>query len=121
MMGIQLKNGTVEPGRNELCVCGSGLKYKWCHGDAGKLAVCDRIVHEKMVNLIMKEKHKRGLLSGVEYNAFLAKRDPKTPREPVKGTSVNELIDSAGLVRCVSCGAVVPSGNKLCVKCKKKG
>lgn len=119
-MELQLKNDVAEPGRNDLCGCNSGLKFKYCHGDPGKLAVCDRIVHEKMVELIMKEKHLRGLLSDVEYSAFLAKRNPKTLREPVKGTDVDELIDSAGLTRCADCGAIVPSGDKLCMKCIRK-
>ena len=120
-MGVQLRNDITEPGRNDLCGCNSGLKYKWCHGDPLKKAVCERIVHEKMVQLIMQEKHKRGLLSDVEYSAFLVKCDLKTPREPVKGTDVDELIDSAGLTRCVDCGSIVPSGDELCMKCKRKG
>jgi len=119
-MTLQLRNGTQEPGRNDLCVCESGLKYKWCHGDPSKKAVCDRIVNEKMVELIMAEKHERSMISDVEYSAFLAKRDPKTPREPVKGTDVDELIDSTGLARCVDCGNIVPDGDKLCMKCKRK-
>lgn len=28
--------GGQEPGRNDPCSCGSGLKYKHCHGDNGK-------------------------------------------------------------------------------------
>lgn len=120
-MALQLINNTPEPGRNEPCVCGSGLKFKQCHGDPGKAAVCNRVANEKMLNLIMEEKHKRKLISDVEYSNFIAKRDPKTPREPVTGKDVGELLESAGLVRCVSCGAVVPSGNELCIKCKKKG
>jgi hypothetical protein len=26
------------PGRNDLCPCGSGKKYKWCHGSRGPVA-----------------------------------------------------------------------------------
>jgi hypothetical protein len=29
----QLPRGVKEPGRNEPCFCGSGMKYKKCHGD----------------------------------------------------------------------------------------
>ena len=60
-MGVQLKR-KVEPGRNDPCVCGSGLKYKHCHKDPGKIAVCNRIANEKMVELIIREKIKKGLI-----------------------------------------------------------
>lgn len=118
-MAIQLKNNVNEPGRNDLCICGSGLKFKLCHGDPLKKAVCNRIVDEKMMELIMVEKHLRGLLSDVDYSAYLARRNPKTPREPVTGSDVNQLIDEAGIARCVDCDTIVPSGDKLCKKCKK--
>lgn len=29
---------SVKPGRNERCPCGSGLKYKYCHGLLGRLS-----------------------------------------------------------------------------------
>lgn len=44
--------------RNEKCPCGSGLKYKHCHGDAGKVAICNRVANEKMVQLIAEEKER---------------------------------------------------------------
>ncbi len=59
-MGIQLKGR--EPRRNDPCVCESGLKYKHCHGDVGKVAVCNRVANEKMVELIIREKIKKGLI-----------------------------------------------------------
>lgn len=119
-MTLKLKNNTLEPGRNELCVCGSGLKFKFCHGDPGKRAVCSRVAQEKMLHLIMDEKHRRGLLSIDEYNAFLNHCNPEIPPEPVSGRDVDKLIDSTGLIRCADCGSVVPSGDKLCMKCKRK-
>lgn len=48
-------------GRNESCPCGSGLKFKWCHGDPMKQDICNRVVNEKMVELILQEKRKRGI------------------------------------------------------------
>lgn len=60
-MHLQLK-GNQQPGRNDLCPCGSGLKYKICHGDPGKRAVCERVMMEKMVELILREKIKKGLI-----------------------------------------------------------
>jgi len=60
-MGVQLKGGKSPP-RNSPCPCGSGLKFKWCHGDLGKQAICNRLVNEKMVQLIREEQKRRGLV-----------------------------------------------------------
>ena len=60
-MGVQIK-GRKSPPRNSLCPCKSGLKFKWCHGDSGKQAVCNRVANEKMVQLIREEQKKRGLI-----------------------------------------------------------
>lgn len=66
MPQLQLKG--KEPGRNDLCPCGSKLKYKWCHGDIGKRAVCEAVMRETMVRLIIQTKIKKGLICihGVE-------------------------------------------------------
>lgn len=58
-MGVHPRH---EVGRNEPCSCGSGLKAKYCHQDPGKIAVCNRIVNEKMVQLIYQEKIRKGLM-----------------------------------------------------------
>ena len=52
----------IEPGRNEPCPCTSGLKFKHCHGDPLKTAVCQRVVDETMVRLITNEKFKKGMI-----------------------------------------------------------
>lgn len=57
---LQLK-GNKEVGRNELCPCKSGLKYKHCHGDAMKKGVCNRVANEKMVQLIREEQRRKGI------------------------------------------------------------
>jgi uncharacterized protein len=31
----QITDVAYDPGRNDPCTCGSGLKYKKCHGKAG--------------------------------------------------------------------------------------
>lgn len=33
--GSMLSRVTITPGRNDPCVCGSGIKFKRCHGKAG--------------------------------------------------------------------------------------
>ena len=60
-MGIQIK-GNKSPPRNSPCPCGSGLKFKYCHGDPLKQAVCNRVANEKMVELIRQEQKKRGVI-----------------------------------------------------------
>jgi len=59
-MAIKLKGR--EPGRNDPCPCGSGLKYKYCHGDAAKREACNALVREHMLKLIQQEQKKRGLV-----------------------------------------------------------
>jgi len=57
----QLTSKTT-PGRNQPCPCGSGLKFKHSHGDPLKRAVCERIMAEAMVRLIIQEQIKKGLI-----------------------------------------------------------
>ena len=115
-MGIKLKGPA--PGRNELCPCNSGLKFKWCHDDSGKMAACDRIAFEHMSLLIIREQHKRKIISDEQYKAFMARYNPETKPEPVTKKDVDELMASTGLTRC-SCGTVIPDDCKLCIKCEK--
>ncbi len=49
----------TKAGRNDPCPCGSTLKFKRCHGDELKRAVCDRVANEKMVQLIRVEQRKK--------------------------------------------------------------
>jgi len=51
----------TEVGRNDLCPCGSGLKYKHCHGDEAKRMICAHIANEAMARLIHQERKKHGL------------------------------------------------------------
>ena len=115
-MGIKLRG--PEPGRNELCPCNSGLKFKWCHGDNGKAAACDRIAFEHMSILIAREQHRRKILSDLQFKAFMAKYKPDAVPEPVTNKDVNQILDSAGLKRC-TCGTPIPDDCEQCVKCKR--
>lgn len=77
--------GGREPGRNEPCFCGSGLKYKKCHGDQGKrdvmpcpcgsglkygdchgdpkkLAAVEKFAKALMAQLIRREQMEKGLI-----------------------------------------------------------
>lgn len=116
-MGIKLRG--PEPGRNDLCPCNSGLKFKFCHGDPGKAAACDRVAFEHMSLLVTREQHKRKIISDAQFEAFMAKYKPDAVPKPVTDRDVNQILDSAGLKRC-ACGTPIPDGVETCVKCKRK-
>ena len=115
-MGIKLRGPA--PGRNELCPCNSGLRFKWCHGDSGKAAACDRVAFEHMSKLVAREQHKHGILSDDQYRMFKERYDPEVSPMPVTRKDVNEILDKAGLKRCV-CGTPIPDNCEACVKCKR--
>ena len=53
---------TRQTGRNEPCPCNSGLKFKHCHGDEIKRAICNVLANDKMVELIHQEQIKQGIV-----------------------------------------------------------
>jgi hypothetical protein len=50
---LPYKRSQPKPGRNELCPCGSGLKYKNCHDRQFKIAF-----QKKMMDLRQKKNDK---------------------------------------------------------------
>lgn len=68
---MPLLKAKTEPGRNELCPCKSELKFKHCHGDPAKRAVCEVAMRETMVRLIMQEKFKRGMITEEQLQMIL--------------------------------------------------
>lgn len=52
-------------GRNEPCPCGSGLKFKRCHGDIVKQEQCKQIANLYMLELIEEEKGRAKLINFV--------------------------------------------------------
>lgn len=116
-MGIKLRGPA--PGRADPCPCKSGLKFKWCHGDGGKQAACDRVAFEHMSLLIIKEQHKRKIISDNQYKAFMTRYNPNAVPEPVTQKDVDELLATTGLTRC-ACGTPIPDTEILCVVCKRK-
>lgn len=111
-MSLTIKGGK-EPGRNDPCLCGSGLKFKQCHGDPVKKMICERVVSEKMIELIMVEKFKKKLITEEQYKAFL---DKKNNPEPVEEREVEEMLNQTGLKRC-TCGTPIPDNVESCMKC----
>lgn len=51
--------GRNKIGRNELCHCGSELKFKRCHGDPVKLILAKQAYMDKLNELIEIEKGKK--------------------------------------------------------------
>lgn len=47
--------------RNQPCPCGSGLKYKHCHGNLLKQQMCQHVAEEAMKKLIFQEQINKGL------------------------------------------------------------
>ena len=114
-MGIQ---AAVNQGRNELCKCKSGLKFKYCHGDPEKKMLCERGMAEIMFRLVMREKCKRKLITEEEYQTFLNKNKSNI----VTDKDVDEAFDQMGLKRCATplCGTPIPDDQVLCRRCKTK-
>ena len=48
--------------RNSLCPCDSGLKLKYCHGDESKRVIANRVANLKMMELVLAEQKKRGIV-----------------------------------------------------------
>jgi hypothetical protein len=119
MPALQAKYGQQ---RNEQCGCGSGLKFKWCHGDAGKAAVCEHYLNEIMLRLIMKEKYKRDMITDEEYRNFLSKVKGEMEPQSVNEYEAGEILDKAKLKRCAGalCGTPIPDTEEFCMKCKEQ-
>ena len=61
--------------RNDPCTCGSGLKFKKCHGDPAKLAVVKHIANEAMIIMAAYEKRKQGIINEEEYDEVISNPD----------------------------------------------
>lgn len=54
--------GGQVPGRNESCPCGSGLKFKQCHGDGEKKQLVQKLAVAFMELLIRRAQMEKGLV-----------------------------------------------------------
>ena len=118
-------------GRNEPCPCGSGLKFKHCHGDGKKTAVAQQAANLVMLRLIAEEKYKREMIDQDEFRTILEQteykvvefvEEPKQEEEEEQPEKkVSDIIEDTGLSRC-GCGSgyLVSKGDR-CFKCKNNG
>lgn len=111
-----------KPGRNTPCKCGSGLKFKHCHGDTGKIAVCERIVAEAMLKLVKREQHKRNLITDGQYQKFLDRSKTDQGIEEVTPKNVDDAMGQLKMKRCSGalCNTPIPDNQTHCMKCKTK-
>ena len=56
-------------GRNGKCKCNSGLKFKHCHGDARKMAVCQEVQDGRFASLVWDERVRQDR-DAAAYNAL---------------------------------------------------
>jgi SEC-C motif len=109
------------PGRNDKCPCGSGLKYKHCHGDPEKANACIHLSQLYLMKLIAGARYRAGLIQRDDLEEITSRAE-QDMLDIIGMVEVEEPDDapkvpvSAGLVRCPSCGAMTYGE---CVKCKK--
>ena len=65
--------GGQQPGRNEMCPCGSGLKVKRCHGDPVLKQAAARISNHMMLLFITERLHETGVAGPVEIEQTIKK------------------------------------------------
>jgi DNA-directed RNA polymerase subunit RPC12/RpoP len=80
--GDQLKKDLM------LCPCGSGLKYKHCHGDLKKLQVVEKLSNALMGQLIIREKMEHGLIPF----PYTCNKCGKGFIKPKEGTIVSSML-----------------------------
>ena len=93
-----LRTTGPETGRNELCPCGSKLKFIQCHGDESKRVIANRVATLKMVELILVEQKKRGIMPW-KYKCHDCEHGFDTPKE-----STVQGLDGACFL-CPKCGS----------------
>jgi len=131
-----------EPDRNDPCPCGSGLKFKKCHGDPVLRQTAQRIANHMITLLIVERSHEAGLANAEEtieaidklVNSannhlpdsvrFVTNYDVEEPKESepdkmeqkeLEGRCLDDL--QADTYLC-GCGLRLPTGME-CAKCKK--
>jgi len=131
-----------EPDRNGPCPCGSGLKFKKCHGDSVLRQTAQRIANHMITLLIVERSHEAGLANANEtieaidklVNSandhlpdsvrFVTNYDVEKSAEPepdkleqkeLEGRCLDTLQVDTYLCEC---GLRLPAGME-CAKCKK--
>ena len=101
------KRGNEEE-RNQLCGCGSGLKYKKCHGDPGKLRIAQHVATEAMDIMIAQTRNERGDIDGTAYSEVVMNPE----------LVLRRFFAQFGLMVCPDCGVEL---KVKCEKCEKVG
>jgi len=116
---MQIQGGQKIP-RNEPCPCDSGLKFKHCHGDTKKNAIVKQFANQLMLELILEEKYKKGMIDKKAYEEYIESRTSEEDVRVISPMGVENLQKETGLNRCKKCGTPVSKPAVLCVKCGRK-
>jgi len=119
--------------RNAKCECGSGLKFKKCHGDPVKTQVCAQIGRMMFAKLVTEARYRAKLITKYQCDVETSRLNemmidlvvgkepeegesaPATP-EPEPERSLTDL--QIGTEICAGCGRRLPTG-MACAKCGK--
>lgn len=108
-----LANHAASKARNAKCQCGSGLKFKHCHGDPEKMKIANAVANLAMSVMIHHRRLKAGLISedvcdekvGKLMEAMYNVLDPdfvvetSDAAEPTEGETANEVVESEDRLR----------------------
>ncbi len=61
-MAVTPIKGNKKPKRGDPCPCGSTLKHRDCHGSGEKQRLCNEMVRQYMLSLIVEEMIKKGIM-----------------------------------------------------------
>ena len=101
-----LRRCETQEQRNDPCSCGSGLKFKRCHGDPAKLQVVKHVVNEAMLIMIARAKNESGLMNGTEYSEVI--QNPKSV--------LRQFYDMYGFNHCRDCGMELETKCEKCLR-----
>lgn len=119
--------------RHQPCPCGSGLKFKWCHGSETIKQACQKAAALMFMHCITPFRLQHKVIDQEEYTHIMSQVDTALVEMVVGGQGCNgdvvesedrkqeqrdvgELQSVVKLVRCSKCGRPVPAGTK-CIKC----
>jgi hypothetical protein len=120
-------------GRNDKCPCGSGLKFKKCHGDPVLKQKCEKVVMLATVHEITPKRLQAGLIDQDTHDQVMSRvktaliemvvneehQIVESEDRRLEQRDVSEMQTILKLDKCPKCGRPLPAGTK-CVKCHKE-
>jgi len=78
--------------KNKPCQCGSGLKYKWCHGDKDMVSKSLSVARLVFMCLVADKKVAKKLMTPYERDAFLKDVAVPTVLKMLDGTRLSDAL-----------------------------